>query len=103
MKTDQEKIAVMQAAKEGKTIECRISNAHALSHWYEEKNPRWNWLDYDYRVKLADLRRVWVVFYPHCIAVRHTEKEALETALSNYTSICEFIEFTPEVKSKLGL
>lgn len=49
MKTIEEKIAVMQAYADGKTIECY--GYSYLNNWTEVENPRWDWWNYDYRVK----------------------------------------------------
>lgn len=49
MKTIEEKIAVMQAYVDGKTIECY--GYSYLNNWTEVENPRWDWWNYDYRVK----------------------------------------------------
>lgn len=43
-----EMIAVMQAYKEGKTIECRM---FCYDDWKEADDVQWNWVLYDYRVK----------------------------------------------------
>lgn len=45
--TTQEKIAVMQAHVDGKTIQVRSNGSWS---WSESYNPRWNWCDFDYRV-----------------------------------------------------
>lgn len=49
MKTIEEKIAVMQAFKEGKKIECKRVDRD--DSW-DEGIPSWNWYDFDYRVKV---------------------------------------------------
>lgn len=41
-------IAVLQAYKEGKTIEVRLQGSQ---YWTEIPDPIWNFLSYDYRVK----------------------------------------------------
>jgi len=47
-KTTQEKIAVMQACVDGKEIQLGMNDV-----WVDAvSNPRWNWADYDYRVKV---------------------------------------------------
>lgn len=46
--TTKEKIEVMQAYEEGKTIEC---NNKRDSDWFELDQPDWNWSGYDYRLK----------------------------------------------------
>ena len=47
MKTTVEKIEVMKAYEEGKDIEHRYKNGV----WNSIKEPHWDWVDYDYRVK----------------------------------------------------
>ena len=47
MKTTKEMIAIMQAFTDGKEIEYSFINGS----WYDDKNPCWNWVDYNYRVK----------------------------------------------------
>ena len=50
MTTLNEMIAVMQAAAEGKDIEC--SGKYLKEKlWRKTSNPAWNWSSYDYRVK----------------------------------------------------
>lgn len=49
MSTLQEKIAVMQAFEQGKTIEFRSWSLD--SAWQGNPNPLWNWDRYIYRVK----------------------------------------------------
>ena len=41
-------IAVMQAFKDGKTIEHKSRDG---DKWFEVSTPSWNWWEYDYRVK----------------------------------------------------
>ena len=48
MKTTKEKIEVMKAYEEGKTIEHKNKDG---DKWFEVSTPSWNWRDYDYRVK----------------------------------------------------
>lgn len=55
MKTNIEKIAVMQAFVDGKRIE---SSRHG-EIWDEIKNPCWNWQEYDYRVVREPKLRPW--------------------------------------------
>ena len=42
-------IAVMTAAKEGKTIEGRVSDSHRVWDVFSRR-PKWNWVEYEYRV-----------------------------------------------------
>ena len=47
MKTTLEKIAIMQAFEDGKSIKCSYGNVS----WSYVSNPQWNWEQADYRVK----------------------------------------------------
>ena len=50
MKTIEKKIAIMQAFAEGRQIEC--AELHSVNKlWTETRNPVWDWLRIDYRVK----------------------------------------------------
>lgn len=49
MKTTKEKIAIMQAFEEGRKIEG--TSYCAGSDWRQLENPRWNWVECDYRIK----------------------------------------------------
>jgi hypothetical protein len=52
MKTLQEKIAVMQAFADGKTIEIKtIAGSRWLTVGNNRAEPGWNWDDFDYRIK----------------------------------------------------
>ena len=56
-------IAVMQAAKEGKAIQCRY-RSNGADDWVDVRGiALWNWTDFDYRVKPAEPRRIWVNLY----------------------------------------
>lgn len=48
--TIDEQIAVMQAFKKGKDIECKLKDSKA-SEWVNARNPCWNFLNYVYRAK----------------------------------------------------
>ena len=83
-------IAVMQAAKEGKAIQYRArGNRGTDENWGDAPSPIWNWATYDYRVKPAEPRRVWVnmygsystvgyAFYSRQIADTHAGVERVE-------------------------
>lgn len=49
-KTLEEMIAVMQAAAEGKPIECKYTDLYNQDQWLTVVEPTWNWDLYDYRV-----------------------------------------------------
>lgn len=48
MSTIQEKIAVMQAFAEGREVQLK---SWCNGDWKDCPNPRWNWHDFDYRIK----------------------------------------------------
>lgn len=59
MKTNQEKIAVMQAFEDGKKIELRRSNWIEWQPASIKGLPAWNWEDYDYRIAPESKLRPW--------------------------------------------
>lgn len=73
MKTLPEKIAVMQAATEGKQIQARSSAAgapHLPPPWKDVDTQYiiWNWRDADYRVKPPEPRVFYVNEYANLVA-----------------------------------
>lgn len=42
-----QKIEVMQAYKEGRTIQCKPMG---FKEWHPCEDPEWNWAEYEYRV-----------------------------------------------------
>lgn len=91
MKSDKEKIEVMQAFVAGQPIEARALGSPVV--WYNCETPNWNWLDSDYRVK-PQPRRVWVNYWPgsDAISVHATKEDALRLRLD--TPPVEFVEVT---------
>jgi hypothetical protein len=66
-------IEVLQAFMDGKTIQI----AELYSDKWEDlkiKNPRWNWRDMKYRVKVEP-REWWVNIYPESDSFAHISKE----------------------------
>lgn len=56
-------IAVLQAFKEGKTIQCRY-RSNGADDWVDVIGiAQWNWPTFDYRVK-PEPRRFWRNWYP---------------------------------------
>lgn len=104
-KTDSEKIAVMQAAVEGKEIQHRYIGPDATgvckinSVWMDSTPPhaapQWYWHLYDYRVKPQE----------PAIVRLHVSKDGTPWIRDPQPTgnLVEFIELTPEVRSKLGL
>jgi len=99
MKTIDEMLAVMQAAKEGKEIQKRYlyPSVSMTNEWVDFHIPDWNWGIYDYRVKPVEPKRVRL----------YVNEKGCPSWIPNSTdktlNISEFIELTPEVRSKLGL
>jgi len=82
-KTLQEKIAVMQAAAEGKKIEFRDLVYVA---WADCPNPKWNWGYFDYRVK-PEPREFWINLYP-CNMYPYDSKESADLCASTARLEC---------------
>lgn len=57
-------IAVLQASKEGKTIQVR-RRSNDTGDWVGVAGrTAWDWCTFDYRIKPAEPRRVWRNWYP---------------------------------------
>lgn len=103
------KIAVMQAYRDGKEIEC-TGTKHPESldgKWRNAGTPSWNWRDMDYRVKAVEPQKL--------VGLRcrgetvhsawhnaHRAGAAFSGAIEASEKV-EFIELTPEVREKLNL
>lgn len=61
MKTLLEKIAVMQAAADGKVIQTDFQRAGT---WVDNPSPTWDWGVCDYRVKPREPKVIYVNEYP---------------------------------------
>ena len=79
MKTTLEKIAVMQAFEDGKTIEYNIKDRGI--GWAKSSYPLWNWGESDYRIKPLTLEEAaskyceyWEVSILEKAAVKNTFK-----------------------------
>ena len=87
-------IAVMQAAKEGKAIQYRARcNRGTDENWGVAPRACWNWASYDYRVKPAEPRRIWVNMYDDYRGFAHPSREQANARAGNYRDECvEFVE-----------
>lgn len=89
-------IAVMTAAKEGKAIQRRIrANRDIDGFWNDADRQHWNWTDFDYRVKPAEPRRIWVNLYSSGVLSDRnwcSQSEAEHSALNVGTKQIEFVE-----------
>ena len=90
-------IAVMQAAKEGKAIQSRRSAYCDIdANWKDTPEPIWNWDTFDYRVKPAELRRIWLNWYPtkkcRSSVCYDSREEAAKFACYEASQQIEFVE-----------
>ena len=102
MKTIQEMISVMQAAQEGKAIECTLLGKNEWSPPDAFETWAWNWNEFDYRVKPESSAPNHLTFIrihdtynflgPYMVHLAGDKRDTVE-----------FIELTPEIKAKLGL
>ena len=87
-------IAVMQAAKEGKAIQRRRRNHSAIDeNWRDAPEQRWDWFTFDYRVKPAEPRRIWVNMYCNRMGFAHASREQADANGGDVSTECvEFVE-----------
>ena len=90
-------IAVMQAAKEGKAIQSRYRPSQDIDVcWRYAPEPGWDWATYDYRIKPAEPRRVWLNWYPDLGRLSYdwhdSREEAATFACSEGMQQIEFVE-----------
>jgi len=57
LRTTEEMIKIMQTFLDGKKIEFR-----GISGWMPANKPCWNWVRFDYRIKIEP-RKIWVNVY----------------------------------------
>ncbi len=67
-----QKIVVMQAWVDGKSIEVRKP---PCEEWLDVSTPLWDWDNYDYRVKVEPVV-VWIAIYPDGCTTLHLQKNA---------------------------
>lgn len=68
-------IEVLQAAKDGKAIQCRWVNASPYNYWRDVEKPTWSFAAYDYRVKPEPcvLYAILIEHGGQCVAYRDRE------------------------------
>ena len=86
--------AVMQAAKEGKAIQSRHRPHRDIDVcWRDAPKPSWNWSTFDYRVKPAEPRRVWVNTYGNRMGFAYASREQADANAGDVSTECvEFVE-----------
>jgi hypothetical protein len=82
MKSLKEKIKLMQAFDEGEFIE---EVPIGGNKWCVELEPRWNWEEFDYRIKY-ELMEFWVTVYDSGTIACWTTKEEADENLSSINS-----------------
>ena len=90
-------IAVTQAFKEGKAIQSRHRPHRDIDVcWKDAPNPSWEWATFDYRVKPAEPRRVWMIMYPtmggRSYVCYNSREEAAKFACFDASQQVEFVE-----------
>lgn len=93
-KTTQEKIAVMQHFEDGGEIEFTINSVDWKDttindvDWKDTVDPTWNWSVYDFRIKPAKPKDIWVNEYgdtSHCYFSK-TEAEKAHYFAKDFTA-----------------
>ena len=97
MKDIDHMIAVLQAFKQGKAIQFRRrSHPDTDVYWKDTPKPCWDWDTFDYRVKPAEPRRVWLNFYPtmggRSSVCYDSREEAAKFACYEDSQQVEFVE-----------
>ena len=87
-------VAVMQAFKEGRAIQYRARGSKDTDKiWDDAPNPRWDWSVFDYRVKPAPPRRIWVNMYCNRMGFAHASREQADANGGDVSTECvEFVE-----------
>ena len=99
--TTEGKIAVMQAAVDGKSIQV---STRGREKWSDAVGPWWDWSQFDYRIKPAEPLRLWVNAYQKSGSYAHESEHRAVTAWLDGESgrkALPVIEITPEVEAAL--
>ena len=92
-------IAVLQAFKEGKTIQYRARcNRGTDENWGDAPSQIWNWASYDYRIKPAEPRRIWVNTYGNRMGFAYASREQADANADAGIYRVECVEFVEVVK-----
>ena len=83
-KTTQQKIEIMQAFVDGKTVECEGPSSGGYLPLHPKQNPAWDWTC-DYRIKV-ELLDCWVNVYRFGTMHAHTT-EARAREMANATCL----------------
>ena len=96
MSTTAQKIEIMQAFADGKTIEYKCKGH---DRWGEARTPQWNWSANDFRIKPEPPREFWVNVYTNGLTsgLLESAARAEHLVLCNKTDFKETIHLI-EVK-----
>ncbi len=84
MKTDAEKIEVMQAFLRGQEIQVMSLEGLSDAEWHNHPAPVWSWGICDYRIKPREPRVIWVnEYYGQDDVVHDNEESAIRGAARN--------------------
>ena len=92
-------IAVTTAFKQGKTVQSRHRHHRDTDeNWRDSPSPTWNWTEFDYRVKRAEPRRIWVNQHQSGVLSDRNWSSQSEAEHSVQTVGTKQIEFVEVVK-----
>lgn len=86
MMTHNEMIEVIQAHRDGKTVQCRLQKHQ--EDWYDAE-PDWNFYDFDYRIK-PEPREWWVNVYK-TFSVWYDNKEEADKSQTFHRLECRHV------------
>ena len=91
-------LEVLQAAKAGKTIQSKPRTGPTRK-WGTPDHSRFDWINFDYRVKPAGPRRIWLNWYPtmNCRSLYYYDSRAEAKSFARH-EVSEQIEFVEVVK-----
>ena len=95
------RIAVEQSCADGRVIQRRTRTISAWSDLREDRERRFNWEDYDYRIKPAEPLRCWVAIVGNYIQGFTTKSEECSRTYFACSEVRQVIEITPEVEAAL--
>lgn len=89
--TTKEKITVMQAFEDGRTIQSRPVRSFV---WCDDFNPAWSWATFDYRIK-PEPEVVYILYNLNGdrIATRSTEESAVAAVEVGWCGSCSYKKF----------
>jgi hypothetical protein len=99
MKTTKEKIAIMQAFIEGKTVEYCYQDT---KEWSKIDSPAWDWIGCDYRIRVEKVKLYYINYVidteeDYLVKVLvNTDKITLCSALAEIKKFNNFVRFVQD-------